>query len=69
MRQDLDGLQNFANALGRGAWVKLGDVLKETVEIVKNLRSQLDARNASAHLANLRAAGLRAGSLRARSAR
>lgn len=33
MVQDLDGLQNFANALGRGAWVKLGDVLKETVEI------------------------------------
>src|SRR5665811_2340098 len=55
MAQDLDGLQNFANALGRGAWIKLGDVLKEAVEIVKYFWGQLDARHASAHLANLRA--------------
>src|SRR5450759_1459661 len=51
MGQDLNGIQNFANALGRGAWVKLGDVLKKTVEIVKYFWGQLDAGHASAHLA------------------
>ena len=43
MGQDLDGFQNLANALGRRACVKLGDVLKEAVEIVKDFRGQLDA--------------------------
>ncbi|MFZ2220895.1 MAG: hypothetical protein WAV85_19755 [Rhodoferax sp.] len=36
-------MQNGAHALGRGGWVALGDVLKETVKVVKDFWGQLDA--------------------------
>jgi hypothetical protein len=32
--EDLDGLQDFADALRRRARVKLGDVVKEPVKVV-----------------------------------
>ena len=67
--QDLNGFQSVAHALLRSACVKLRDVFKEAVEIVKNFRGQLDADHALGHLANLRAAGLRVGSPFARAAR
>ena len=71
--QDLDGFQNVANALGRRRWVELGNMFKETVEIVKNFRGQLNAGHCMTfwlgHLVIFRAAGLRAGSALARAAK
>ena len=67
--QNLDGLQNFAYALGRGTRVELPDVVKDREKVIQDFRGQFDARHAPAHAVRLRAAGLRAGSLRARAAR
>ena len=59
--EDLDGVKNVADALGRRARVKLGDVVKEAIDVVQDFGGQLDAGHARGHLLSLRAAGLRAG--------
>ena len=45
----LNGIQKLANALRRRDGVVLGDVVKEAIEVVKDLWGQLDARHAMAH--------------------
>lgn len=67
--QYLYGFQNAANSLGRRVCVKLGDVFKEAVKVVKDLWGQLNASHALIHLTIFRAVGLRAGSPFARAAR
>ena len=70
--EDLQGLQNAANALGCGFGVVLDDVAEEAVEVVQHFEGQLDARHvaagAGAYLPRVRAEGLRGRSPWAREA-
>jgi len=36
--QDVNGFQDFTDALGRSARVKLGDVVKKAIKVIKDLR-------------------------------
>ncbi len=69
MGQDLDRFNNVADSLGCRTRVKLRDVFKEAVKVVKDFRRQLNAGHVRCHLLKLRARGLAAGSPRARAAR